>query len=251
MSGEDLTDRGLSRGRRWSELGADEVPLAWSVDNADGWIQGPLALDFLRGRRLALTLTDGQLALLLDQGRVKAVFLAGEHDLEVGSGAHVLSPTQHLLFLAPGDGLELRWTPESPLRCGAEGQWSLIGNCRLEIEAPCAFHDTFLAGAEPLDRAFALALVDRLVQGAVAEHLSPASPGDAAWSSTEVQARLMRLLPEDLSDELAPCGLACRHLAVYTAHPPVDHERERERDVTASAAEPVPMSGHSEDLRRH
>ena len=251
MSGEDLTDRGLSRGRRWSELSADEMPLAWSVDNADGLIQGPLALDFVRERRLALTLADGQLALLLEQGQVKAVFLTGEHDLEVGSGEHGLSPTQHLLFLAPGDGLELRWTPESPLRCGAEGQWSLIGNCRLDIEAPRAFHDTFLAGAEPLDRAFALALVDRLVQGAIAGQLDPASPEDAAWSSTEVQARLTRLLPEDLADELAPCGLACRHLAIYTAHPPVDHERERERNAAPPAAEPVPMSGHSEDMRRH
>lgn len=249
MSGEDLTDRGLPRGRRWSEMGDDEMPLAWSVDDADGPIQGPLALDFLRGRRLTLTLDDGQMALLLDQGRVAAVFLPGEHEFEIGSGEHCLDASRQLLFLATGDGLDLRWTPEAPLRCGADGDLAVMGTCRLEIEGPQAFHDTFLAGAEPLDPVFAISLVDRLVQGAVAELLRPALPGAAPWSAAEAQARLTRLLPEDLSDELAPCGLACRHLAVYTTHPPVDPERERYAPQPRS--EPIPMSGHSEDLRRH
>ena len=32
------------------------LPINWSVDDTDGPIQGPLALAFLQGRRLALTL---------------------------------------------------------------------------------------------------------------------------------------------------------------------------------------------------
>lgn len=223
------------------------LPIDWSVDDADGPIQGPLALAFLHGRRLALSLAKGQSALLLGEGRLRAVFPTGEHELGIGDGG--IDPSWRLLFLAPGKGLAVRWTTASPLRCGDGTGMSLIGLCRLEIADPRAFHDTFLGGVETVDPAFVLVLVDRLAQGAVAAQLAPAVPGVPAWSPAAVQARLTRLGPDDLTDELSPCGLVCRQLAVYTAQPPVDLDRRGQ--APRPDAEPIPMSGHSEDLRRH
>ena len=52
----------------------------------------------------------------------------------------------------------------------------------------------------------------------------------------EIQSRLTRLTPEDLADDLVPCGLACVNLAIYTAAPPVENEF-----VTAGAQE---TAGH-------
>ena len=242
MSAGRRTGQDLPGGRRWSAQSGDELPIDWSVDSADGLLQGPLDLGFLDGRRLALALTEGQSALLLGEGRVQAVYPMGRHHLLIGAGDHGIDPAWRLLFLTSGAGLALRWTAESPLRCGPGNSLDLIGSSRLEISDPRAFHDTFLAGVDAPDTAFVQVLIDRLVQAAVAGRLETASP-------TEAQARLTGLGPADLTDDLAPCGLVCRELAVYTAHPPVDQDRSRH--APPADAEPVPMSGHSEDLRRH
>jgi len=247
---DDLTNgRNLPGGRRWSAQSGDELPIAWSVDSADGVLQGPLDLGFLRGRRLSLTLYEGQTALLLGEGRVQAVFGSGRHELEIGAGAKGIDPEWRLLFLVPGAGLAFRWTAESPLRCGGEKGPSLIGTCLLDIADSRAFHDTFLAGAEALDPAFTLVLIDRLVQGLVAAWLQPLHPETARRSSTELQTQLTGMGPEVLADELAPCGLVCRQLALYTARAPVDQDRFHRPAV--NEAEPIPMSGHSEDLRHN
>ena len=222
------------------------LPINWSVDDTDGPIQGPLALAFLQGRRLALTLGENQVALLLGDGRLQAAFPAGEHELAIGPGG--IDPDWRLLFLAPGKGLAVRWTAAAPLRCGKDVELALIGLCRLAIADARAFHDTFLAGVETVDATFVLVLIDRLVQATVAERLA-SSAGADNWTPASVQARLTSLGASDLADELAACGLACRQLALYTAQPPVDQER---RSLASRVSgESVPMSGHSETLRRH
>lgn len=249
MSDTSTNDRKLPGRRRWSAQSGDELPIAWSINSADGLLQGPLDLGFLQGRRLSLTLHDGQTALLLGEGRVQAVFKSGRHELEIGAGEKGIDPEWRLLFLVPGAGLALRWTAESQLRCAGENGPSLIGTCLLDIADPRTFHDTFLAGATALDPAFTLVLIDRVVQGVVAACLQPLHPETAGQSPTELQARLTGIGPEALADELAPCGLVCRQLALYTARAPVDLERSRL--PIGTGAEPVPMSGHSEDLRHN
>lgn len=223
------------------------LPIAWSVETGDGPLQGPLALEFLRGRRLDLFLAPGQVALLQDHARLRAVYLPGRHLLDVGDGPHALDPRWRLLFLAFGDGLALRWTAETPLRCGVDGALAVIGTCELAIASPEDFHATFLAGVDRPEASFVLTLVDRLVQSAVAACLFPAGSDGPTPSSTSLQARLTGLRPVDLAEGLAPCGLACRQLAVYTADPPVDSRRA----APAADEAAMPMSGHSEDVRRH
>lgn len=226
--------------------------IEWSVDASGGPLQGPLALAFLAGREMSLHLQRGQVALLLDAGRLRAVLGAGRHALRIGDGEGALDPRWHLLFLDTAGGLPVRWTAESPLRCGPGGDIALIGGGRLDVADPAAFHAAFLAGAEVPDPSLVTALADRLLQAAVASRLAVAAgdaAGDAGWSPAAVQARLTTLAAPDLSDDLAPCGLSCRELSVYTMAPPVDSARAGGDALPLAAA--TPMSGHSDHLRRH
>lgn len=225
------------------------LPIAWSVETGDGPLQGPLALEFLRGRRLDLFLAPDQLALLLDGERLRAVYRPGHNLLDVGDGPGQLSPRWRLLFLAVGDGLDLRWTAEAPLRCGAGDRPDVIGTCRVAIASPEAFHGTFLAGVEHPEFALVLTLIDRLVQASLAALLTGAGADGAPVTAGGIQARLTGLQPADLADALAPCGLVCRRLAVYTAHAPIEAEGRGAAPSGIGAG--VPLSGHSEDLRRH
>jgi hypothetical protein len=192
-------------------------PIDWSVDSADGPVQGPLALAFLHGREMALHLRHGQSALLLGDGRLRAVFGPGRHELRVGGRADDVDARWHLLFLCLGDGLDLRWTPAAPLRCGPAGDVAVTGSARLVVADPAAFHDAFLAGATTVDPALVVTLADRLLQAAVAAGLTPATGGSAGdWSATSVRTRVAGLRAEDLAEALAPCGLACRGLDIRT-----------------------------------
>lgn len=223
--------------------------IEWSVDASGGPLQGPLALAFLAGREMSLHLQRGQVALLLDAGRLRAVLGAGRHALHIGEGDGALDPRWHLLFLDTAGGLPVRWTAEAPLRCGPGGDIALIGGGRLDVSDPAAFHAAFLAGALLADPALVAALADRLLQAAVAARLSVPATGSADWSPAAVQARLTLLRAQDLADDLAPCGLSCRELAVYTAMPPVDNARASLDAAPVDAN--IPMSGHSDHLRRH
>lgn len=224
-------------------------PIDWSIDAADGPLQGPLALAFLEGRELALHLASGQSALLLGGGGLRRVLGPGHHRLAVGRRSGEVDPGWRLLFLSLGEGLPARWTAEAPLRCGPGGSLALIGGARLEVVDPTAFHNAFLAGTEAVGAAFVIALADRLLQAAVAAKLAGTEPGAVDWTPAAVQARLTALRAVDLADDLSPCGLACRELAVYTAAAPVDHGqpgREAPDGTPARSGAVIPMSGHSD-----
>ncbi len=187
-----------------------ETPLAWSVNDADGWLQGPLDLAYLGGHPLSLTLRPGQAALLVDDLRVLAGYGAGTHDVATdGTGV------RRLLFFAAGPGPELRWPAECPLRL-ADPQPPLVGSVGLDVADPVRFFETFLAGGGALDPAFVLVLAGRLVQDAIAGH----GAGRAPTAS-------------DLGDALAPCGLACRRVALQAAAKPA------RADVAVGAPAPV------------
>ncbi|MBM4130798.1 hypothetical protein FJ250_07185 [bacterium] len=195
-------------------------PIDWSVDSTDGPVQGPLALAFLRGRELALHLHHGQSALLLGDGRLRAVFGPGRHELRVCDAAGGVDARWHLLFLCLGDGLALRWSASAPMRCGPSGNVALVGEACLAVADPAAFHDAFLAGAEVVDSMLVVTLADRLLQAAIAARLDAASgraDDRADWSTAAASSRLALLRADDLADDLAPCGLACRSLDIRTA----------------------------------
>ncbi len=221
------------------------LPITWSIETGDGPLQGPLALEFLRGRRLELVLAPGQQALLLDADRLRAVYGPGRHELDIGDGPHGLDPRWRLLFLAFGDGLRLDWTAGAELYCGPRGETAVSGLCEVTIASPEAFHGTFLAGVARPETSFVLTLIDRLVRSVVASALDPAVADAAA--PTAPAERLAGLRPADLATDLAPCGLACRQVALAPAGP---RDLPR-REAPATAAAPVPGSGQSGGARRH
>ena len=222
MSNDSLTKAGLSNGRSWSALLDDEAPVAWVVDPDQGYIQGPLDLEFLRGKRLALNLAEGQQALLLNDNQLQAVYLDGNHFLEVGTGIQHIDPACRLIFLASREPLKLHWNRQSPLQWGTQDQQTLIGSCDLQIEWPSRFFRAFLQGQEELAGEKTTQLIDEKVRSIFAELLSASLGLDGAPTASETQARLTRLEPDDLNEELNACGLSCTHLAVYTAVPPIE-----------------------------
>jgi hypothetical protein len=213
----------FGRDRNWDVLPADEAPVDWTVDPGQGWIQGPLDLEFLRGRCLALSLAPGQMALLVRENSLQTVYLDGGHLLDIGPGPEQIAPACGLIFLAGNGALNLHWNSDRPLRIGREPGTALIGHCHLMVDGPQSFFDAFLRGPATIDPDFILRLVEQMVHGSLEEILADVCNDSHDPGPLEIQSRLTGLSPADVADELAACGLGCTNLAVYTAAPPM-HE---------------------------
>jgi hypothetical protein len=222
MNSELLTTAGLHNGRDWETLADDEGPLEWTLDHRQGLIQGPLDLEFLRGRKISLTLDPGQMALLIQDKELKAVYLDGAHYLDIGHGTHQVPADSQLIFLAADEPINLNWSARTPLQLGEHCDQELIGGCSLTIDGPARFFQTFLDTDEIPEPDFLIRLIDQLVHGTLEEIMGSLFEPGTALGAAEIQSRLMRLTPADLDDDLAPCGLSCLNLAVYTAAPPVE-----------------------------
>jgi hypothetical protein len=216
MSVHRMENQGLGHGRDWALLPDDEAVIDWSVQPEQGLVQGPLDLEFLRGRRVSLTLDTGQVALLVCDNTVQAVYLDGGHVLDIGHGRGQVPCRAAMVFLTIGHGIEIRWTGGSPLMMGAAGP-AVIGHCTLAIAGPGRFHDTFLAGNEQWDEAFILRLVRQATRSALERVL-----GETDLDPNILQSRLANLDPADLDEELEPLGLSCRRAALYTSAPPME-----------------------------
>lgn len=236
MNSDLITTSGLDNGRNWETLPEDEGPIEWTLDHRQGLVQGPLDLEFLRGRKISLALEPGQMALLVQEGDLKAVYLDGAHYLDIGHGSHQVPADGKLVFLAANRHINLNWSRQTPLRLGHGCDEALIGGCSLAIDGPARFFRTFLDTSDMPDPDFLARLIDQMVRGILEDMLGTIFGSDETAGPGEIQSRLTRLTPEDLADELAPCGLACVNLAIYTAAPPVENEY-----VTAGAQE---TAGH-------
>ncbi len=248
MSSDFITTMGLQSSRDWDSLPADEGPLEWTLDHKQGLIQGPLDLEFLRGRKISLVLEPGQMAMLIQDSDLKAVYLDGAHYLDIGHGNHQVPAESSIIFLAANRHINLNWSREAPMRLGQNNDEALIGGCSLTIDGPARFFRTFLDTPEMPEPEFLICLIDQFVRGALEEFLGNLFDPAATPSAAEIQSRLTRLTPEDLADDLAPCGLSCVNLAIYTAAPPVDDEFvpsfDQETDVHETAGH-LDVVGHN------
>jgi len=226
---------GLASGRKWSVAPIKDAPVAWSIEADKGYIQGPLDLEFLRGKKLSLVLTKGQQALLVHNGQLRAVYLDGVHYLEIGTGRRQIDPSCRLIFLAMDKPLRLSWSRSAPLCWGPQAQQTLIGSCDLRIEWPSRFFGTFLQGVPAPDPDFTVRLIEQMVRGLFESILQTVAETEAAPGDTEIQAHLMRLTPQDLNDELNANGLNCTHLAVYTSAPPLEDDQTTEKTIDPAA----------------
>ena len=224
MNSDLITTAGLDNGRDWESLPSDEGPIEWTLDHRQGLVQGPLDLEFLRGRKISLALEAGQMALLVQENDLKAVYLDGAHYLDIGHGNHQVPSNGKLIFLAANRHINLNWSRQAPLHLGHGDNNALIGGCSLAIDGPARFFRTFLAPPEMPEAEFLTCLIDQMVRGILEELLDSLFGTNETAGPAEIQSRLTALTPEDLAEGLAPCGLACVNLAIYTAAPPVENE---------------------------
>lgn len=199
----------------------EEQSLTLIFEPNQGFVQGPWRLDELRGQRLNLALEPGQMGLLVQDGTLQAVFLDGAHSLEIGLGSGQISPDSHVLMLNPQKPIGLRWRKEAPIPIGASTNLGIIGHCQLNITRPARFYLNFLAELDTIDIEAVIAHMDQTVRTTLADILGGhCQYGDL--QDAELQSRLTRLQPADLTEELEVVGLECLHLATYTSVPPVE-----------------------------
>ena len=217
MNGAAGHAEGLNPGRRWSALPDLDQPLEWSLDPDGDFIQGPLKLVFLRGKRILLDLDESQLALLEEGDDLRAVFLDGGHILEVGTHQGQASPEGSLYFLSNVTPIQLRWTHGNPI---ALPGLHLIGSCSLAVTGPARFHENFIRGQATVEADLIRDAMEVVTRKALGETLSGLGL-DGHADPVGLQSTLMNLQAETLSEELAGVGLTCLHLALYTVEPPV------------------------------
>lgn len=193
----------------------------WTMDPAQGSVQGPLDLGFFANRSLRLVLQRRQVALLTGGGHLKGVFFAGAHVLDVGEDGDRIPPDFQLAFLDLDQVFTLSWSRMNPVLWGRDRDQALIGKCSLRITGPEAFYRAFLAGNRYWEPAFLQRLIEQVARGAIEAVLADAGLDPRSVSFTELQARITRLHAQDIACHLEVCGLGCENLAVYTAAPPV------------------------------
>jgi hypothetical protein len=201
--------------------------MQWSVDRESGLVQGPLDLGFLNDQRILLSLEPGQLALLVGENRLQAVYLDGGHQIQVGNNPNQVPTTSSLIFLAADQPIQFRWTKLDPVHWNNRHDIEAIGHCSLHIDAPTRFYGAFLEDTTCWDEQSINRAIDAATREALRSILEPSCP-ESSLSEAEVQSRLMELSVEELSEGLASYGLACSQLALYTATPPAEtYSREK------------------------
>lgn len=234
--------RNLDAGRRWSALPDNDPPLEWCMDPEGPFFQGPLEMEFLRGKRIFLGLEEQQLAMLAVAEELRAVFLDGGHILEVGTRPGQISPDSSLIFLAVDRAPALRWTFGSPIALPGPVKCHVIGSCSLQVTGPGRFFAAFLKSPRGRDAKTLQDALEKKVRLALTEHLVT-SCADSPCDPAALQSILMNLQADTLGEDLAPCGLACTHLALYTAHPPVEHWNQD--PATQETAGHLPQLAHN------
>lgn len=227
MTRSNNDQTGLDSGRNWGSVPAEEGSMEWSVDREGGLVQGPLDLGFLRGKRILLSLEPGQLALLVGENRLQAVYLDGGHQLQVGNNPNQIPTTSSLIFLAADQPIQLRWTKLDPVTWSGDLRVAAIGHCELQIEAPSLFYAAFLKDTTCWDEQTISRAIDSATREALRSILEPSTPG-RSLSEAELQSRLMDLSAEELGESLTGIGLCCTQVALYTATPPAEtHSAEK------------------------
>jgi hypothetical protein len=191
--------------------------ITWSVDETGDVVQGPLDLGFLLGKVLQLVLAPGQVALHIQAGQLRAVFLEGSHTLRVGRRDGELPPESEILFLSLTRPLTFAWKGQSaiwvPDTHGEPSELRLSGECICQITGPENFYNTFLRHAEREGKNLAFRVVDALIRARLEKHLGELARERQLGPEASAE-ELPHLTPADVSAGLAALGLRCRSLSV-------------------------------------
>ena len=183
MSKANETREGLTSGRKWGAFPAEDNMMEWSIERDGELVQGPLDLEFLRGKRILLTLEPNQFALLVSDNKLQAVYLEGGHQMEIGNGRNQIPTSSSLVFLAANQTIQQRWTKLNPVKWNNQHGLESIGHCTLHIDAPARFYRSFLEKTTCWDEQSinqAIAEVNREALATILESSFPLSNLDAA-----------------------------------------------------------------------
>ncbi len=190
--------------------------VSWSMDSSQGPVQGPLDLGFFHDHTLGLDLTGSQVALITREGRLSRLFLAGHHNLAVGSGPGFLSCGQQLVFLDMDQPFRCRWSRSDRIVWGAGAGRPLLGEAAVKIKAPRTFFATFLAGNLHPDPEFVERLVTQVVRSTLSRAMEKSLPGAEDMEFEALQQELQKIEAGILDADLEPCGLQGAELSLYT-----------------------------------
>ena len=218
MSDTDTLRTGLGSGRAWTALPDQDKLLEWSLDPDGDFLQGPLDLICMRGRKAFLNLADEQLALLAVNDQLQAIYLDGGHVLDIGMRPDQIDPQGRIYFLDPGRVVELRWTHGNPIALPGNQSRHIIGSCQLTVTGPSRFFEQFISNVPVPDLLDVRDQIETVTRTTLIEFLGSGQADDQA----SLQSTLMNLSPDSLTEELLSFGLCCRQLALYTAEPPVE-----------------------------
>jgi hypothetical protein len=218
MNDTDTPRTALGSGRDWTALPDQDKLLEWSLDSDGDFLQGPLDLICMRGRKAFLNLADEQLALLAVEDQLQAIYLDGGHVLDIGLRPGQINPQGRLYFLDASRFVDLRWTHGSPIALPVSPSRHIIGTCQLVVTGPSRFFEQFIQNAPVPDLMDIQDQIEAVTRTTLIDFLSSGQADDQA----SLQSTLMNLSPDSLTEELQGVGLACRQLALYTAQPPVE-----------------------------
>ncbi len=216
-----LQERG-PKGGSWETRPPDHEPVQWELDSDSGVVQGPLDLDFFAGRRLLLRLEPGQVALLIDDGNVRTVYLEGRHTILVGTGAGTVPPGCELVFLAIDRPLSVTWDERQALwlpdGSGRAVRIPISGGCSCRIADATRFFDAFLRFGDGSGEAFALQIIDCLIRSRIEESTAKRCGADESTPDSP-REYIDSLQPADMDPGLDQLGLVCTSLSVHLPDP--------------------------------
>jgi hypothetical protein len=210
----------LYRSRQQAEeqnQGTSSEVVYWSIDSADGTVQGPLDLGFMKGKVLHLTLAAGQIALQIRKGKLQTIFLEGVHARRVGNMTGDLEPNSELLFLALDRPFAFAWRGQDAIWLtddqGDQYEMKISGEGACQIKGPEAFYAAFLRNAEHTGEPFAQRVIAALVRSQIEKKVNAEFDG-SVQELTTLASNLGTLTPADINPLLSEFGLSCTMLSV-------------------------------------
>jgi hypothetical protein len=187
------------------------TPIFWSVDPADGVIQGPLDLEFIKDRPMVLSLESNQVAVHCVNGEMHSVHLDGSQTLgPLGPDDGDKPRNSQLLFMHVDAPISVPWRqhiPVAPTSSGDPTSRLAHGTFVVQIIDPVRFYRSFLVNKCGDGEDVCRDALAQLLPTFLAIHLARlCGPGATLENQNNAIATLQA---GDLDTVLSPYGISC------------------------------------------
>jgi hypothetical protein len=217
----DKEGTSLTSGRDWGALPLRHGQYEWKMEAEGGLVQGPVEMEPFLGQHMLLNLDLGQYGLLVRDGALKALYLDGCHNLEIGRRSDQIQTNSSLIFLSTEESLDFQWKANTADGFVTGDGIPVIGRCTVKIEKPARFYHRVLRPMNDWSPDHLKEHLKPLVHKAFHDLLTEACETGCDHPGG-LQSLLMGLGAHQLDDFLSEHGLYCVSLAAYTAAPPIE-----------------------------